>query len=61
MKFGSVQRGYLGVSMAPEDMDDAPKRAGINDDVNGADSRTDSYCAAAEAGGIRKGDARSPE
>lgn len=58
MKFGSVQRGYLGVSMAPEDMDDAHKKElGINDDVNGVwIAETDPNGAAAEAG-IRKGDA----
>ncbi|MFT3827516.1 MAG: trypsin-like peptidase domain-containing protein [Chitinophagaceae bacterium] len=58
MKFGSVQRGYLGISMAPEDMDDAQKKElGINDDVNGVwVAETDPNGAAAEAG-IKKGDA----
>lgn len=58
MKFGSVQRGYLGISMAPEELDDARKKElGITDDVNGVwVMETDATGAAAEAG-IKKGDA----
>lgn len=57
MKFGSVQRGYLGISMAPEDLDDAHKKdLGITNDINGVwVMETDASGAAAEAG-IRKGD-----
>lgn len=57
MKFGSVQRGYLGISMAPEDIDDAHKKElGITNDINGVwVMETDPSGAAAEAG-IRKGD-----
>ena len=36
MKYGSVQRGYLGISMAPEGLDDSKKKElGINSDING--------------------------
>lgn len=58
MKFGTVQRGYLGVSMAPEELDNAKKKElGISDDVNGVwIIETDPTGAAAEAG-ILKGDA----
>ncbi len=58
MKYGSVQRGYLGISMAPEQLDDAKKKElGINDDVNGVwIMEVDPKGAAAEAG-LRKGDA----
>jgi len=58
MKFGSVQRGYLGISMAPEQLDDAKKKElGINDDVNGVwIMEVDPSGAAAEAG-LKKGDA----
>lgn len=57
MKYGSVQRGYLGISMAPENLDDAKKKElGINDRVNGVYVlETDPTGAAAEAG-IKKGD-----
>ncbi len=57
MKYGSVQRGYLGISMAPADLDDAKKKElGINDDMNGVwVMETDPAGAAAEAG-IKKGD-----
>jgi serine protease Do len=57
MKFGAVQRGYLGISMAPEDLDDAKKKElGINDDIAGVwVMETDPAGAAAEAG-IKKGD-----
>lgn len=58
MKFGTVQRGYLGISMVPEELDDARKKElGVSDDVNGVwVMETDPAGAAAEAG-IRKGDA----
>ncbi len=58
MKFGSVQRGYLGISMAPEQLDDSKKKElGINDDVNGVwIMEVDPTGAAAEAG-LRKSDA----
>lgn len=58
MKFGTVQRGYLGISMAPEDLDDAKKKElGINDELSAVwVMETDPTGAAAEAG-IKKGDA----
>ena len=58
MKYGSVQRAYLGISMAPKNMDDATKKElGINDDVNGVwIAETDPQGAAAQAG-LKKGDA----
>lgn len=57
LKFGSVQRGYLGISMAPEGLDDAKKKElGINDDVDGVSViEVDPNGAAGEAG-IKKGD-----
>jgi len=57
MKYGSVQRGYLGISMAPEGLDDAKKKElGINDDVDGIYViEVDPQGAAGEAG-LRKGD-----
>jgi len=58
LKYGSVQRGYLGISMAPEQLDDAKKKElGINDDVNAVwIAEVDPTGAAAEAG-LKKGDA----
>ena len=59
MKFGSVQRGYLGISMAPDEMNDAVKKelGIVNDDIDGVwVMETDPKGAAAEAG-IKKGDA----
>lgn len=58
MKFGSVQRGYLGISMAPENPDeDLRKSLNIDDDVNGVwIAEIDPQGAAAEAG-LKKGDA----
>ncbi|MCX6318103.1 MAG: trypsin-like peptidase domain-containing protein [Bacteroidetes bacterium] len=58
MKFGTVQRGYLGISMAPDELDDASKKElGVNDQVSGVwVMETDPAGAAAEAG-IKKGDA----
>jgi serine protease Do len=57
MKFGSVQRGYLGISMAPEGLDDAKKKElGIDNDIEGVFvMEVDPKGAAAEAG-IKKGD-----
>lgn len=57
MKYGSVQRGYLGISMVPENLDEAKKKElGVNDDINGVwVLQTDPAGAAAEAG-IMKGD-----
>ena len=57
MKFGSVQRGYLGISMAPEGLDDAKKKElGINTDVDGIlVMDVDPKGAAGEAG-LKKGD-----
>lgn len=58
MKFGSVQRGYLGISMAPEQLDDAKKKElGINDDVAGVWIMEVDPQGAAAAAGLRKGDA----
>jgi Do/DeqQ family serine protease len=58
LKYGTVQRGYLGISMAPQQMDDTKKKElGINDDVNGVwIADVDPKGAAAEAG-LKKGDA----
>lgn len=58
LKFGMVQRGYLGISMAPQQLDEAKKKElGINDDVNGVwIVDVDPKGAAAEAG-LRKSDA----
>lgn len=57
-KFGSVQRGYLGISMAPDQLDDKQKKElGINDDVDGAWVIETDPSGAAAAAGIQKGDA----
>ena len=57
MKYGSVQRGYLGISMAPEGLDDAKKKElGINSDVNGVFVIETSPNGAAAQAGIKKGD-----
>ena len=57
MKYGSVQRGYLGISMAPEGLDDAKKKElGVNSDVDGVFViDVDPKGAAGEAG-LKKGD-----
>jgi Do/DeqQ family serine protease len=57
MKYGSVQRGYLGISMAPEGLDDAKKKElGINNDIDGVYViDVDPHGAAGEAG-LKKGD-----
>lgn len=58
MKYGKVQRGYLGISMAPEGLEDAKKKElGINDDVNGIWIMATDPQGAAAAAGIKKGDA----
>src|ERR1700744_1286488 len=57
MKFGSVQRGYLGVSLAPEGLDDsAKKQLGINTDVDGVLVMEVDPKGAAGQAGVRKGD-----
>jgi Do/DeqQ family serine protease len=58
LKYGTVQRGYLGISMAPQQMDESKKKElGINDDINGVwIADVDPKGAAAEAG-LKKGDA----
>jgi serine protease Do len=57
LKFGSVQRGYLGVSMAPEGLEDAKKKElGINTDVDGVYIMEVDPKGAAGQAGIRKGD-----
>jgi Do/DeqQ family serine protease len=57
MKYGSVQRGYLGISMAPEGLDDAKKKElGINNDVDGVFVIEVSPNGAAAQAGIKKGD-----
>jgi Do/DeqQ family serine protease len=57
MKYGSVQRGYLGISMAPEGLDDASKKKlGINTDVDGVYVMEVAPDGAAHAAGIQKGD-----
>lgn len=58
MKFGSVQRGYLGISMAPDNMDDEQRtKLGIGNDVNGVWVADTDPAGAAATAGIRKGDA----
>jgi Do/DeqQ family serine protease len=57
MKYGSVQRGYLGISMAPEGLDDAKKKElGIPDNVDGIYVLEVSPQGAASNAGIQKGD-----
>ncbi len=57
MKFGSVQRGYLGISMAPEGLEDAKKKElGINTDIDGVYIMEVDPKGAAGQAGIRKGD-----
>jgi len=57
MKYGKVERGYLGISMAPEGLDDAKKKElGIMTDVDGIYViDVDPKGAAGEAG-LKKGD-----
>jgi Do/DeqQ family serine protease len=58
MKFGAVQRGYLGISMAPDELDNAKKKElGINDDINAAWVMETDPAGAAATAGIQKGDA----
>jgi Do/DeqQ family serine protease len=57
MKFGSVQRGYLGISMAPEGLEDAKKKElGINTDVDGVYVMEVAPQGAAAQAGLQKGD-----
>lgn len=57
MKYGSVQRGYLGISMAPEGLDDAKKKElGINSDVDGVFVIEVAPNSAAQQAGLKKGD-----
>jgi len=58
MKYGSVQRGYLGISMAPEGLDDASKKklGMTNTDVDGVYVIETSPNGAAAKAGIQKGD-----
>jgi len=57
MKYGSVQRGFLGVSLAPEGLDDAKKKEfGINTDVDGIYVMDVDPKGAAGEAGIKKGD-----
>lgn len=58
MKYGSVQRGYLGISMAPENLDETTKKdLGINEDVNGVWIADTDPQGAAAAAGLKRGDA----
>lgn len=58
MKYGTVQRGYLGISMAPEGLDDVKKKElGINDNINGVWVMDIDPSGAAAQAGIKKGDA----
>lgn len=57
-QFGSVQRGYLGISMAPNDLDDAKKKElGIPVNTVGVYVIETDPAGAAAAAGIVKGDA----
>ncbi|HEV3414180.1 MAG TPA: trypsin-like peptidase domain-containing protein [Puia sp.] len=57
MKFGSVQRAYLGISMAPEGLDDSKKKElGINNDVDGIFVIEVDPNGAAGMAGLKKGD-----
>ncbi len=58
MKYGSVQRGYLGISMVPEGLgEEAKKELGIKDDVSGVWVAEVVPEGAAAQAGIQKGDA----
>lgn len=57
MKYGTVQRGYLGISMAPDNPDsEMVKNLGINQDINGVWVADLDPKGAAAAAGIKKGD-----
>ncbi len=57
MKYGSVQRGYIGISMAPEGLEDAKKKElGINTDVDGVYVMEVAPQGAAAQAGLQKGD-----
>ncbi len=58
MKYGSVQRGYLGISMAPENLEESKKKElGINDDLSAVWVMDVDPQGGAYEAGIRKGDA----
>jgi Do/DeqQ family serine protease len=57
MKYGKVERGYLGISMAPEGLDDAKKKElGITGDVDGVYVMEVDPKGAAGQAGLQKGD-----
>ncbi|GGB24380.1 trypsin-like peptidase domain-containing protein [Puia dinghuensis] len=57
MKYGSVQRGYLGISMTPEGLDDAKKKElGITSDAEGVFVLDVDPKGAAGEAGLKKGD-----
>ena len=57
MKYGSVQRGYIGISMAPEGLEDAKKKElGISTDVDGVYVMEVAPKGAAAQAGLQKGD-----
>ncbi|HUB61374.1 MAG TPA: trypsin-like peptidase domain-containing protein [Puia sp.] len=57
MKYGKVERGYLGISMAPEGLDDSQKaKLGINSNVDGVFVIDVDPQGAAGQAGIKKGD-----
>ena len=57
MQYGSVQRGFLGISLAPDNLDDAAKsRLGMSTDINGLFVMDVNPSGAADEAGIRKGD-----
>lgn len=56
-QFGSVQRGYLGISMAPEHLDEAQKKElGITNDEKGVFVAGVDPSGAAAAAGVKQGD-----
>jgi len=58
MKYGAVQRGYLGISMAPDELDEKQqKELGITDNTTGVWVIETDPNGAAAAAGIKKGDA----
>ncbi len=57
MQYGSVHRGYLGISLAPDDLDDAKKsELGIDKDADGLYVLDVDPSGAGSEAGIRKGD-----
>lgn len=58
IKFGAVQRAYLGISMAPEEMGaDQKKELGIDDNINAVWIVAVTPNSAADVAGLQKGDA----